>query len=137
MTMPRESTYIPRGNAVLNAITTQVFNIDNGSGTTVDEEVLCLPYPIEIMHARMIYHEATDTTGVATANCKIGTTAGGAEIVAATSCEVSKAIGSYTAMTLVATHVAANGTVYVRHTGRAATEAGQYRVQILYRVKNA
>jgi hypothetical protein len=132
--MTRPGPYIPRGEAGYNVFTSQVFNIDNGSGTTVDEEALCLPYPIEILHARIIYHEATDTAGVTTGNCKIGTTTGGAEIVAATAFQVSKSIGGYTAMTLVATRVAANGFVSIRHTGIAATDAGQYSVQIVYRI---
>lgn len=133
--MPNTGTYIARGKAQYNVVTTQTFNIDNGAGTTVDECVLNLPYAIEIMDARIVYQEATDTSGVASANAKIGTTAGGAEIVAATAYAVSKAVGATTAMTLVLSRIPANTGVFVRHTGIAATEGGQAKVQIAYRIK--
>ena len=128
-----QSTYIKRGDADVQVYKSQTFNIDNGAGTTIDE-VFVIPQGITIEWARMVYQEATDTTGVATANCKIGTAVTGAQIVAATACEVSKAVGGYTAMTLVLSKVAANTTIFIRHTGIAATEGGQYNVLIGYRV---
>ena len=133
--MPSKGTYLARGFEKYNVATTQTFNIDNGAGATIDEVVICLPYAIEILHARIIYQEATDTAGVASANVKIGTAAAGEEIVAATAYEVSKAVGGYTAMTLVNPNVPANTGVFVRHTGIAATEGGQASVQIAYRIK--
>ena len=73
------------------------------------------------------------TTGtVAGANFKIGTTVGGEEIVAATAYENTKTIGTVTAGVIVAGAVPANGPVFVRHTGIAATAAGQAYIEIEY-----
>lgn len=112
------------------ATTRTTFNIDNGAGTTADDASVG-PYPFDcwITDARAVYTEATDTTGVATANFKTGVAAGGATLVAATALEVSKAIGGYTTATPLGVLVPANTTIWTRHTGVAATEAGQYFVQ--------
>jgi hypothetical protein len=128
--------YVARGSQANRIYTTQIFNIDNGAATTIDDCAFSLDQPVEIISIRAIYTEATDTAGVASANYKVGTTAGGAEIVAAFALEVSKAVGAAgTKATLVSDYVPANTTVFVRHTGIAATEAGQYKVQIEYRVR--
>ena len=107
------------------------FNLDNGAGTTIDDVLLNLPYAITILAARIMYVDATTGT-VAGGNAKIGTTVGGAEIVAATAYENTKAVGTTTAMTIVSGAVAANTPVIVRHTGVAVTQAGQAVVEIEY-----
>lgn len=128
--------YVARGSQANRIYKTQVFNIDNGNGTTIDDVAFNLDQMVEIISVRPVYTEATDTAGVASANYKVGTTAGGAEIVTATALDVSKAVGGYGAKaTLVSSLVPANTTVFVRHTGIVATEGGQYYVQIEYRVK--
>jgi hypothetical protein len=53
--------------------------------------------------------------------------------VAATAYENTKAVGTTTAMTIVAGAVTAGRRVYCRHTGIAATAAGQAYVEIEYR----
>lgn len=116
------------------AVTGEVFNIDNGAGTTVDQIILVPSVAITIVAARVIYTEATDTAGAADADVQIGTTIGGVDIVAATELEASKAIGDVTDLTIASGAVEANELVAVRHTGIAATEAGQYIVQIEYTV---
>jgi len=116
----------------LSYATSKDFNIDNGSGTTDDDIILVPDSAILIVDAKVVYVEATDTAGAASANVKLGTAVGGAQIVAAAALEVSKAVGSKTDLTIVSGAVAANGMVAVRHTGIAATEAGQYFVQIAY-----
>lgn len=132
--MKNKYPYVARGNQRLNTVRTKTYNIDNGSGTTDDDAVLYAVEDLYIVDAGIIYEEATDTAGAASANVKIGTTAGGAEIVAATNLGVSKAVGAYTALALVTGGelVKAGSTVRVRHTGVATTEAGQYCVQIRY-----
>jgi hypothetical protein len=65
-----------------------------------------------------VYVDVTAGT-VAAGNWKVGITVGGAEVVAATSYENSKAVGTSTAGTIVDGSVAANVAVYVRHTGVA------------------
>jgi len=110
----------------------QLFDLDNGAGTTIDEVILRPGVPITITAARIVYTDATTGT-VAAGNAKIGTTVGGAEIVAATAYENTKAVGTVTPMTIVAGAVAADTPVIVRHTGVAATQAGRAYVEIEYR----
>lgn len=133
--MPNKSRYsfVGRGNQRLILATTRTtFNIDNGAGTTADDASVG-PFPFEtlIVGSRAVYTEATDTSGVATANFKTGVSAGGATLVAATALEVSKAIGAYTDGVPLEVPVPANTTIWTRHTGVAATEAGQYFVEYL------
>jgi len=110
----------------------KTFNIDNGAGTT-DDDIMAVPTDgVTLVAARVVYVEATDAEGAAGANVKLGTTVGGAELVAATNLEVSKAVGTYTDLTFVtgAGAISANGMIAVRHTGIAAAEGGQYYVQL-------
>lgn len=108
------------------------FNIDNGAGTTIDDVILRPAVAITITAARCVYVDATTGT-VAGANWKIGTTVGGAEVVAATAYENTKAVGTVTNGTIVSGAVAAGSPVCVRHTGIAATAAGQAFVEIEYK----
>lgn len=135
--MATRGTLINRSKTKFLSVKTQVFNIDNGAGTTVDDQTIYAVDDLFIKDAYIVYTEATDTAGAASANVKIGTTAGGAEIVAATNLGVAKAIGSVTTMTLTSAEyfVPAGTTVRVRHTGVAVTEVGQYFVQIRYYYK--
>lgn len=121
------------GTPVRNSARSVWFNIDNGSGTTIDDVLLVPTSAITITAARIIYVDATTGT-VAAGNAKIGSTLGGAEIVAATAYENTKAVGTTTAMTIVDGAVAAATPVFVRHTGIAATAAGQAVVEIEYTV---
>lgn len=123
--------YVARGyQRCFESTTRTTFNIDNGSGTTADDaSVGPFPFDCVIVGARAVYTEATDTAGVATATFQTGIASGGATLVAATNLEVSKAIGAYTAGTPLKVVVPANATIWTRHTGVAATEAGQYFVQ--------
>lgn len=109
------------------------FNLDNGNGTTIDDVLMTPTSAITIIAARIIYVDATTGT-VAAGNAKIGTTLGGGEIVAATSYENTKAVGTTTAMTIVSGAVSAGTSVFVRHTGVASTQAGQSVVEIEYTV---
>lgn len=109
------------------------FNLDNGAATTIDDVLMTPSTAITITAARILYVDATTGT-VAAGNAKIGTTLGGAEIVAATAYENSKAVGTTTAMTIVDGAVAAGTPVCVRHTGVASTQAGQAVVEVEYTV---
>jgi hypothetical protein len=109
------------------------FNLDNGAGTTIDDVLLTPTTAITITAARIIYVDATSGT-VAAGNAKIGVTLGGAEVVAATAYENAKAVGTTTAMAIVAGAVAAGTSVFVRHTGVASAAAGQAVVEIEYTV---
>lgn len=130
MSNKRNFPYIARGRQREFYVRTATeFNIDNGAGTTADDASIG-PFPFDcvLTLARAVYTVATDTAGVATANFKTGIAAGGATLVAATALEVSKAIGSYTDGTPLAVVIPANTTIWTRHTGVAATEAGNYYV---------
>jgi hypothetical protein len=107
------------------------FNIDNGAATA-DDDILYCPRAITIITATCFYTEATDSTGAADANVKIGTTAAGTEIVGATALSAAKAIGGTQTLTIVSGDVAAAGFANIRHTGIAATEAGKYKVVLTY-----
>ena len=109
------------------------FNLDNGAGTTIDDVLMVPTAAITITAARIVYVDATSGV-VAAGNAKIGTTVGGAEIVAATAYGDTKAVGATTAMVIVSGAVAAGTPVIVRHTGVAATAAGQAVVEIEYTV---
>ena len=127
------STYIPRGNQKRHVARSRLFNIDNGAGTTLDDVPLRHSQAIKLLEARIVY--TTETTGtVAGANVKIGTAVGGAQIAAATAYTNTSAVGAATAITLVQTEIPANTPICVRHTGIAATAAGEAYVEIEYEV---
>ena len=125
--------YVARGYQRAFAVKTNTtFNIDNGAGTTADDaSVGPFPFDCFIIDARAVYTVATDSAGVATANWKTGVAAAGATLVAATALEISKAIGAYTLGVPLAVVVPANTTIWTRHTGIAAVEAGDYFVQYI------
>ncbi len=131
--MTASGPYVARGNQRNRVARSIEFNIDVGSGTTTDDVLFNLPYAVDLVDVRAIYTVATDTAGAASANFKLGTAVGGNTIVAATALAISKAIGATTTATIAITRVAANTTLWVRHTGIAATEAGNYFVQVVYR----
>ena len=133
--MSGKGTYVLRGKQGHQIVKSQTFDIDNGSGTTVDEVLLAnLPYAIQLVRVQAVYTVATDTAGAASANFKLGVTAGGNTLVGATALEVSKAAGSATVATITLDTMAAAAALFVRHTGIAATEAGSYYVEVVYRV---
>jgi hypothetical protein len=127
------SLLIPRGGQIRQTVSSRIFNIDSGAASTIDDVLLRSAVPIRLLAARVVY-TTEDTGTVASANVKVGTAVDGAQIVAATALENTKAVGTTTALTLVSTTVAANTPIVVRHTGLAATAAGEYRVELDYEV---
>ncbi len=126
-------TYIPRGAGQRQIAKSVWFNLDNGSGVTIDDVILRHTQHISIKAARIVYVDATTGT-VAAGSAGIGTTVAGVELVAATNYENTKAVGTTTALTLkaAAAFVAAGTPIIVRHTGVAVTQAGQAVVEIEY-----
>jgi len=108
------------------------FNLDNGAAATIDDVIMKVSVAMTVIAARIVYVDATTGT-VAAGNARIGTTLGGSEVVAATAYGDAVAVGTQTAMTIVSGVIAAGGAVFVRHTGVAATQAGQAFVEIEYR----
>lgn len=121
-------------NFDINTIRSESFDLDNGAGTTVDTVLIRHPRPIQIVACRIVYSDATTGT-VAAGNAKVGTTVGGAEIVAATAYGNAAAVGSVTAMVIVDGKVPAATPVLVRHTGVAITNAGRSFVECDYLVR--
>jgi hypothetical protein len=120
-------------NQTLTAKTVQ-FNLDNGAGTTIDAELMRNPRPVVITGCRIVYDDATTGT-VAAGSAQVGTTVGGTDVVAATNYENAKAVGTTTAMVLVAGKIGAGVPVLVRHTGVATTQAGMSYVECDYLVR--
>lgn len=111
-------------NQQVNTVRSQIINIDNGAGTTLDEALFNVgPKGGQLVRVYAIYNEAAGT--VAAANFKLGSAAGGAQYVAATAYTDSAAVGAVTSATLVEDTIPANGTVFLRHTGIATTALGQ------------
>jgi len=107
----------------INTVKSQLINIDNGSGTTIDEALFSVGAKGgRLVRVYAIYNEACQT--VAAANFKLGSAIGGAGYVAATAYTNTAAIGDVTAATLVTDVIPANGTVFLRHTGIAVTVTG-------------
>lgn len=131
--LSEDSSYKGSRNSARKFAKSVWFNLDNGAGTTIDDILLVPDKDITILSAKIVYVDATTGT-VAAGNAKIGTTVGGAEIVAATAYANTATVGTTTAMTLVNPKVPAGTMVSVRHTGVAATAAGQAYVQIEYSV---
>mgnify|MGYP001278351499 CR=1 FL=1 len=129
--------YIARGNQRYFLVQTHAAqNIDNGGGSTADTVVVGgLPTDAEIVGAWPQYTEATDTAGVATATWSLGVAAGGATIVAATALEVSKAVGAVGASQPGLVPLLAGQTLFMRHTGVATTETGEYILNVLLMLK--
>lgn len=131
--MPKQLYTDHGSNAALRIARSRLFNIDNGAGTTLDDCILRHSQPITLVNARIVY--TTETAGtVAGATVKVGTTVGGAELVASTAYENAKTVGTSTALVLVLTAVAANTLVSVRHTGIATTALGEAYVELEYTV---
>lgn len=131
------STHVLRGDTGRQVAVSRVFDIDNGNGTTVDDAILLLSKPARILAAYVLYTTATTGT-VAAATVQIGTAVAGAGVVAATNLANTKAVGTTTSLSIVsgADRLAANTPLIVRHTGVAATAAGEYRVLVEYEVLN-
>jgi hypothetical protein len=127
--------YIPRGAGKRQVAVTQIFNIDNGAGTVINDAFLMVSQPISIKSAKVLYTTATTGT-VAAATISLGTTVAGVELVAATALENTKTVGTTTALTLTAAaaKVAANTMITASHTGVATTAAGEYRVVVEYEI---
>lgn len=128
------TAWTPINNPGGNTARSQSFDLDNGAGTTIDALLIRHPRPIYITACRIVYQGATTGT-VAGGNAKVGTTVGGAEVVAATAYANTSAVGTTTAMVIVSGDVPAATPVLVRHTGVAATQAGEAVVECDYHVR--
>jgi hypothetical protein len=111
------------------AARSQVFNIDNGGGTTIDDVIMQISRALTLTSAKIVYVEEVTGT-VAAGSVQLATTVGGDDIALAQNYENGKAIGAVTPLTLAATALAANQALHVRHIGVAATQAGKAYVEV-------
>lgn len=125
-------------NAKRRHMMSKEFDIDVGAGTTVDDLMLHTTVGITPIAAQVVYTEQTDSGDASGATIQLGTTKGGSNIVAATNLENAKAVGSKTALTLGSgvDDVPANGNVWARLTGIAATQVGKFKVDLEYVVND-
>ena len=104
-------------------------NVDNGAGTTVDHVIIVPQQAITITGARVVYTDETAGT-IAAGTWQLGTTVGGAGIVAAVAYTNAATVGTETVGTIAAGAVTAGTPVIFRHTGVAAVAAGVVYVEI-------
>ena len=125
-------------NAKVQRMKSPIINIDAGAGTHVVYVIGKPSVPIEITKAQIIYTEATAAAGATAATIKVGTTSTGEQIVAATSIEQPKAIGSATAMVIAEGTVAADATIFCELVGVVATPiVGEVIVELEYNTLEA
>ena len=117
--------------AKLRTVKTSVQDIDTIGAADYDEVILVPSTGIKITGVRIVYDKEQSGT-VAGGGVKVGTAAGGEQIVAATALENTKAVGYCKVCTLVEDTVAANTPIFVRITGVAATQAGAVHVEMDY-----
>lgn len=122
--------YVARGEGKRQITKSRIFNIDNGSGTVINDAFYYCTQAVKVVSAKVLY--TTETAGTcAAATIAVGTTVAGTELVATTALENGKTVGAVTALTLVAAaaaKVAAGTMITASHTGLATTVAGEYYV---------
>jgi hypothetical protein len=124
--MPK--SYLRQGRVLVRSAN---INIDNGAGTTIDEVLVNAgPVGIRLVRVYFLYEEIAQT--VAAGNFKLGVAVGGATLVAATAYTNTAAIGDVTEAAVLDVRVPANTTIWMRHTGIAATATGTGKVCLEY-----
>ena len=88
----------------------------------------------EVLELGLVWQEATGTTGAAEGDVTVGTASAGGQVVAATPYAISKAAGSYQALSLASGVLAAGTSVFWSH-DQAASAAGTYYPQLKIRVE--
>lgn len=109
---------------------TPVIDIDNGAGVTIDYAFPAPSGGIVITGVRAVEVEETSGT-VAAGTFQVGSSLGGTQIVAATAYSNALAVGGFVSGSIGTASQA--GTIYIRHTGVAATAAGKVVIEIEYR----
>ena len=104
--------WVSVGNTGVVAVKTELFDISANDHEVV---VFHAVTACEILEIGIIYNEATAASGLEGGDLTIGTTSGGAEIVAAYTYTASQASGTYIALTLVSGALAAGASVFAHH----------------------
>ena len=118
------------GNTGIVMVLSTLYDI---SGTSSEQVVFNAVTACEVLEAGLIWEEATDSAGADAEDITIGTTSGGAQIVAATKFGLSQASGSYQALTLADGDLAAGDSVFAHHD--LVAENGTFRLLMKIRVE--
>ena len=121
--------WVLMGNTGIVSVQSLVIDI---SAASSEQVIFHAVTACEILEVGIIYNEATETSGAAEGDVTIGTTTGGAEIVAAYSYVAAQATGTYAALTLVTGVLAAGTSVFVSHDIAAAAVG---TVQVLMKIR--
>lgn len=124
--------WVLQGNTGVVTIRSTLFDIDAADSEQV---VFHAVTACQILEAGLMWEEATGTSGAVLGDITVGTTTGGAELVAATSYPLSTASGAYTALTLVTGVLAAGDSVFASHDDAGTGFAGTYRLLLKIRVE--
>lgn len=116
-------------NARKNTAKSVNFDLDIGSGSTADDVIIVPKTAITITEARVVPTKATIGASGSAGNVRIGTSVGGSQISGSAGL-VEGAVGVEQILALASGAVTAGSPVIVRHTGVAATVAGEYFVEI-------
>ena len=100
------------------------------SAAASEQVILYADRALLITSAFLLWNEATAASGAAEGDITIGTTTGGAEIVAADAYDVSKATGSIQSLTIVDGALAAGGAVFASHDQASGAAGTCYLVLI-------
>ena len=115
-------------NALSNIVLSELFDI---SAADSEKVVLHAVAALTITEIGLLWEEATGASGAAEGDITVGTASAGAQIVTAAAYGVSKASGTYDALTIVSGAVAAGASVFASH-DIAAGATGTYRLMIKY-----
>lgn len=116
------SDWVREGVVVLKS---DLFDIS----AAASEQVLHFDVAFQIVDARLVWNEATPASGSLEGDITLGSSTGGAEIVAATSYPASQATGATTALTLVTGLLTAGQSLFISH-DQASGSAGTCYVQL-------
>ena len=125
--------WVSIGNTGVVVVKSELFDI---SATDSGQVVFNAVTACEVLEAGILWNEASAASGLEGGDVTIGTTTGGAELVAATAYGTSKSTGTYDALVLKAAGVelAAAASVFVSH-DIASGAAGTYFLQMKIRVE--
>ena len=122
--------WVLQGNTGVIFVLSTLYDI---SGTSSEQVIFHAVTACEILEVGLLWEEATDTAGADAEDMTIGTSSGGAQIVAATKFAVAQASGSYQALDLVTGVLAAGTSVFAHHD--LVAENGTCRILMKIRVE--
>lgn len=115
----------------LDRVRSRWFDLDVGAGVTTDEILLHTTQDLVPVAVRLLYADGPAGT-VSAGNIRIGTTMGGQDLVSTTAYNDAVTSGTVSPLAPLLSVIPAHTTIWVRHTGVAAGQAGQVMVELEY-----